>query len=62
MEIKTKFDYGQKIHHVLPCEFNDGIITGMDIKGKFVLYQVTWSDRTISYHVTEELTEIKPFM
>lgn len=63
MEIRTKYDYGQRIYHVLPCEFNDGIITSIEFKGKgTILYQVTWADRSISYHITEELTTEKPFM
>lgn len=62
MEIKTKYDYGQKIYHILPNEWSEGIITAIEVRGKHIFYQITWADRQVSYHITEELTLEKPFM
>lgn len=56
--LRVKFNYGDEVYFIFPGEYNRGVVTALEVRGKHVMYQVTWADRGVSYHIGEELTDI----
>jgi hypothetical protein len=59
--IKVKFDYGEEVYFAFPGDSYRGIVTSLEVRGKFVTYQVTWEDKSVGYHTDVELTNTPIF-
>lgn len=55
--IKTKYQLGQRIYHVLNGDDSVGIVTGILLRPAGVVYFVVWKDKLESAHYDFELSD-----
>lgn len=56
MLINNKFNISDIVYSVIDRENSCGIVTGLLIEETCVLYRVSWSNGSISFHYNFELT------
>ena len=62
IEINSQLDFGDQVTMVCPnVEFQFvGIITGVCLRMvDYVTYEVSWNDKTVSFHYAAELEKIE---
>lgn len=62
IEINSSLDFEDKVTMVCPNpEFTFiGVITGVCLRMEnYVTYEVSWNDRTVSFHYESELEKVK---
>lgn len=54
MELKTKYNIGQVVYLRTDTEQRERLVTGIDVRQGYILYQLTYID-SVSYHYDFEI-------